>query len=229
MTPASRSYDPRSTVAERWWRELTDSVRSSKPHWQTKVAYYTAVADLIARDPDEPLRWRAVVDEVRPQGSASTFYEVTGRHAKHALIGAYESQEDPEALQIALTYRRLSAVEQLVDEAKVWSFWPFREAYFSHSCGPDWDIEGYLATVAGWADATPALASALDCAPPACAVEDLVVLQRGALATLRAQRQLRAVLHHVVSSRPLTLTPATRRQSLHSIIERSQAVEVDHA
>ena len=250
MTSGSGPYDLQSTVAQRWWRDLTDSRHSPRPHSQTKVAYYTAVRDLISRNPDEPLTWRTVVDAVRPRGSGSTFYEVTGRHAKHALISAYEHEENAEALQIALTYRRRGAVEQLVDETKVWSFWPYREAHLSHSEFGEPDIDDYRAALAGWADAHPTLAAALDYAPPACAVEDLVVLHRGTLATLRAQRQLTALLHHVVTSPRLATArgrrasrdqhggggesvhpfPATRgAPSLDPVIERTQAVQVNDA
>jgi hypothetical protein len=146
-----------------------------------------------------PFTWRAVVAAVRPRGSSSTFYEVAGPHARNALIDAYRQASDPDALQIAFNYRRGSAIERLIDEAKVWSFWECRELY------RHWRyqvararVDALVRAIAMWASDNPSLAAALHYGPPVCAVEDLVALHQGGLAPLRAQRWLNDVVREAV-------------------------------
>ncbi|WP_344076590.1 hypothetical protein [Luedemannella helvata] len=132
------------------------------------------------------ISWRHVVESMCPRGNASTFYSVTGRRSRHPLIGGYARQEYADALYLAWYYGRSDAVAQLVDEAKVWTYWPYREAWLAR-CGagprPE-DGTGPLAlisTVTDWARAHTRLAVALDCAPPVCAVEDLLIMHDGRL------------------------------------------------
>jgi hypothetical protein len=114
---------------------------------------------------------------------------VTGRNAKHALHGAYIADASTVSLGIALHYRRATAVEQLLDEAKVWTYWPYREIWLGRSPFPTPD--SVLIAVSAWADDHPGLAATLDFAPPACAVEDLVVVHDGKLPATRAYDRLR--------------------------------------
>jgi hypothetical protein len=241
MTSGIRSYDPRRTVAQRWWSRLAGLDSGPRPHWQTKVAYYTAVRDILTRHPDQPLTWRTVVAAVRPRGSGSTFYEVTGRNAKHALIDIYAEQDDAEALQIAWRYRRSRAVDQLVDETKVWSFWPYREEILLAQATGELAIGRYLVALVQWADRHPALAAALDYAPPACAVEDLVVLSHGTLGTAPVVRQLTSLIRRVIDGpgaeadhcgpvESIPVQPSPRFvHSRHPVVKRTQAIEVDEA
>jgi hypothetical protein len=144
-----------------------------------------------------------VVEAVRPRGNPSTFYEVAGPHAKHALIDAYRAARSADALQIALNYQRRSAIEQLIDEAKVWSFWEYRAAYLRTHAGADrLPIESFIVTLDTWAGLHPSLAASLEHAPPASAVEDLVALHNGGLAALWAQRLLTDVMRRATSRPP---------------------------
>jgi len=195
MPPGPSPYDLRTTIAERWRSEVMGSPTEPRKHWKTKVAYYRAVCEALSMAQGSPLTWRAVVAAVRPHGSGSTFYEVAGPKAKHPLIDAYRDATDADALQLAITYRRGSAIEQLIDEAKVWSFWDYREAYLRglpRATVPPADA--FVRTLAAWAGLNRTLAAALHFAPPVCAVEDFVTLHRGALAAFRAQRQLTEVV-----------------------------------
>jgi hypothetical protein len=184
------------TVAAAWRRRFERSGYGLRKHWRTRTTYYAATDRLAAARPGVTPSWRAIVDEVRPHGSASTFYEVTGRHAKYALHGAYVADASTVSLGIALHYRRSVAVEQLLDEAKVWTYWPYREIWLGHPT-PD----SILATVGAWADDHPGLAAMLDFAPPACAVEDLVVVDGGKLPATRAYDRLRDAVRPVSSAR----------------------------
>lgn len=194
--PRGRSfYDLHDTIAARWRATLAGSGSSPRPHWITKVAHYRAVVDALTRAGGGPITWRDVVTAVGPRGSASTFYDVAGRHAKYRLVDAYRNASDANSLQIALDYHRTAAIDHLIDETKAWSFWEYREAFLRTHRGADrLPTGGYLHALAAWAGVNPLLAAALDHAPPMCAVEDLVALHRGGLAAIRARRWLTDVV-----------------------------------
>lgn len=200
--PHTAPFDPDQTVAATWRRRLMGTRPDPKPHWRTKVAYYAAVCEAIAASPGQLPSWREIVEAVRPCGSRSTFYEVTGGGAKHPLLRAYRQAATPDALQIAYAYKRRRAVEQLIDEAKVWAFWPFREEWV-RKARPIHDLDSaanaYLAAVADWARRSPFLAAAIDFAPPACAVEDIAALTCGRLPAIRAHVMLRDVIQRAAA------------------------------
>lgn len=198
--PFGRSfYDLRDTIAQRWHASLVGSGPKPRPHWTTKVTHYKAVSGALARAQGGRITWRDVTASIRPGGSASTFYDVAGRHGKHRLIDAYRNAGDANSLQIALEYHRNAVIDHLVDETKVWSYWEYREAYLrSHLDADRRSADGYLEALAAWASVNRLLAAALDCAPPMCAVEDLVALHRGGLAAFRARRLLTDVVRDAV-------------------------------
>jgi len=183
--PAPIPRRPDATVAARWQRRL----RKTR-HWRTKAAYYVAVNELLESRPDRPLTWRSVVAAVRPAGSRTTFYDVTGPKARHPLVREFVAAEHINALQIALRYKRSTAVEQLIDETKVWSYWPYRETWLGGAQADQAGKDSLVEVVAEWARSHPQLASALDYAPPASAVEDLLHVNEGRLSPMVAYRML---------------------------------------
>jgi hypothetical protein len=198
MTGQSLSFDLTDTITENWHRRLAGA-DGTRVHWRTKTQYYRATADLLRTRPGRAPSWRDIVAAVLPRGSRSTFYEVTGPASKHALLDNFLSTDRADALQIALTFRRHSAVDQLIDETKVWSYWPAR-ARWLRSCQGRADMtfvratDALLVALGEWARQEPALAAALDNAPPICAVEDLVRLHGGRLPAIRAIATLRQAM-----------------------------------
>lgn len=199
MPGGPSSYRLRHTTAAHWRATVMGSPAEPRQHWLTKVSYYRAVGEVLSTAQGRSVNWRAVVAAVRPYGSSSTFYEVAGPHAKQPLIGAYRRAGDADSLQIALTYHRTSAIHHLIDEAKVWSFWEYREAYLrTHDAAEELPADAYLQALGAWASMNRRLAAALEFAPPACAVEDFVVLSSGNLAALRAYRLLSEAVREAV-------------------------------
>ncbi|MFG1607793.1 hypothetical protein [Actinoplanes sp. NPDC049265] len=177
-----------ATIAA-WYTRLAENPSPRNTHWQTKVIYYRAVAELLDATPGSPLSWRAIVDAARPRGSRSTFYEVAGQRARHGMVSALIDEGTLRSYEIALRYRRPDPIEQLIDETKVWSFWPDRQGYAERP------TEARLVgALAGWAGTHPRLAAANAYRPPACAVEDLTLLNRGRLAATRAESILTELL-----------------------------------
>ncbi len=195
------------TVTAKWYRRLIGSDRDERPHWFTKNAYYRAVDELLADHEPEPLSWRTVVEAVRPRGCRSTFYGVVGPHAKLPLARALMYAETTEAVQIAFCYQRSMVPDQLIDETKVWSFWPYREQLLTRyreapKLSAPVASEGLIVALGTWASRNTGLAAALDHAPPICAVEDLMVIQRGRLSAIRAVSVLSEVVRRALDGRP---------------------------
>jgi hypothetical protein len=195
--------DLRYTVIGQWHRRLADNKSPRRNHWQTKVVYYQAAAELLAARPGHPLTWKSVVAAARPRGCRSTFYEVAGAHARHRMVDDLIADGRPDAMQIALRYLRTDPVEQLIDETKVWSFWPFRQHLIARHLNGEMTHEGLqdalIEALTAWARQNPALAAAVGHMPPACAVEDLTVLHEGQLAGMRSAGRLTDVLRHTAS------------------------------
>ena len=185
-------HELRETVASRWRRELAGPQTSVRTHWATKVGYYQAVEALLAGGADAAeLSWTDVVAEVRPHGSRTTFFGVAGRHARKPLLGAYLAAQRND---VARCFERDSAPEMLIDETKVWSYWPHRVGWTdelfrageTHAA-----VECLFRVLLDWAVRERELAAALDHAPPVCAIEDLVVLRAGQTTATEAARILR--------------------------------------
>jgi hypothetical protein len=192
--------DLRYTVIGQWHRRLADNKSPRRNHWQTKVVYYQAAAELLAARPGHPLTWKSVVAAARPRGCRSTFYEVAGAHARHRMVDDLIADGRPDAMQIALRYLRTDPVEQLIDETKVWSFWPHRQQLIARQLTSGAAREelrtALIDALTAWARLNPALAAATGFTPPACAVEDLTVLHDGRLAGMRSAGRLTDVLRH---------------------------------
>jgi hypothetical protein len=192
-----------NTVTAQWRRRLAGVRPEERRHWRTKTAYYAAVNRLLAAGVPQP-SWSDVTDAVRPKGSRSTFYEVTGVHAKHPLVRDLLAHEGIDSMQLALYYRRANAVDQLIDETKVWTYWPYREFLsMRYRIDPGLDarvsdarvsVEMLASMVGAWARRNPSLAAALGHAPPVCAVEDLLVLRPGQFSAVHAVRTLTRVV-----------------------------------
>jgi hypothetical protein len=190
----------RRTAVSRWHGRLAGNQAPRRNHWRTKVVYYQAVEELLASRPNMPLTWKSVVAAARPHGSRSTFYEVAGGHARHRMVDELITDGGGDTIQIALRYARTDPVEQLIDEAKVWSFWPYRQRLLAAGAGAPETTEALIAAVATWARTHEALAAAVGHTPPACAVEDLTVLNEGRLAGLRAAARLTDVIRTAVAA-----------------------------
>src|SRR5689334_12425059 len=101
------------TIAARWREQLAGRPLDQKRHWRTKTQYYAATHTVVESLGVASPTWWQIVDAVESGGHRSTFYEVAGPSAKHALLGAFKTDPGIDAMQIVLIYRRSSAVDQL--------------------------------------------------------------------------------------------------------------------
>jgi hypothetical protein len=195
-----------NTVVGRWLHNLADNPSMKRNHWHTKSVYFRSVARLVEHRPGEPLSWRSIVAAAEPRGCRSTFYEVTGAHARHRMVGALIKDGRSRSIQLALSYQRKDAVSQLLDEAKVWSFWQHRERLLgrfaettpsSAQAAEDAIVQELLS----WAARNPKLAATLEHTPPACVVEDLMVVHEGKVVASRVASHLTELMRGAVKAR----------------------------
>jgi len=193
------------TVTGTWHARLAGITSVRRNHWQTKIVYFRAATELLTARPGTPLTWKSIVAAARPSGCRSTFYEVAGSHARHRMVDDLIADGRPDSVQLALRYLRTDPVDQLLDEAKVWSYWPYRQQLVARleasSMSPAEVAAALLETVARWGGDHEALAASVGHTPPACAVEDLTVVHQGRLAAIRAAAQLTDVLRHTPGTR----------------------------
>jgi hypothetical protein len=175
------------TIAARWRHELKgkglreEDDGPDRTHWRTKVSYYRAMEDHLLDDQPAPLTWQEIVERVTPKGSRTTFYLVIGSNAAHPLLREYRADRGGRGGLIAESYARGSAVQQLLDETKVWSYWAYRTGWLTE-LGRTADFtrrqaaECLVRVLTDWAVRHPETARALDHCPPVAAVEDLLVV-----------------------------------------------------
>jgi len=186
--------DLRHTVIAEWHARLADNQSPRRNHWQTKTIYFQATEQLLNAPLPQPLNWKRIVAAARPHGCRSTFYEVAGSRARHGMVSALIADGRVDSIQIALRYQRQDPVEQLIDETKVWSYWPYRQNLLNRLHTEEMTADAMedllTGTVLTWARSNGSLAAANNRCPPACAVEDLTVLRNGQLAATRAASRL---------------------------------------
>jgi hypothetical protein len=193
--PAFEGFD--ETAVNRWVDRLSGNTSPRRNHWKTKSIYYQAAMRLLDSEPRPALTWKNIVSAAGDRGCRSTFYEVAGAHARHRMVDELINDGGSDAIQIALRYLRSDPVEQLIDETKVWSFWPCRQRLLrTLTTGMSAEVmeTELTAAVAAWATRHPALAGAVDCTPPACAAEDLALIHRGRLSGTQAAARLTDVV-----------------------------------
>jgi len=180
------------TVVAGWMTRLSENTSPRRNHWHTKLIYYRAAAEVLASPPRAPLNWRSIVTAAGSKGCRSTFYEVAGAHARHRMVDELINDGSSDSIQIALRYLRSDPVEQLIDETKVWSFWPYRQRLLpTLALLPADEAEAELGkTLVAWSTRHPALARAVEHTPPVCAVEDLTVIHEGRLSGTQAAQRL---------------------------------------
>ncbi|GAA2337255.1 hypothetical protein [Dactylosporangium salmoneum] len=201
LTSLTVTPDLSNTVVARWHRRLSANPTAKRSHWRTKTVYFRAVAALVTTTPTAQINWKNIVETAAPHGSRSTFYEVAGAHARHPLLEAFINDGRNESTLLALHYQRGDAVAQLIDETKVWSYWPYRDRMIDALTGPaapEAVQAEVVAAVQKWGRANPQLAAALEHAPPACAVEDLMLAHNGRLVATRAAHLLADELRRTV-------------------------------
>ena len=180
---ASVTDEIKSTIATSWRQSLEGGTSTwaddgGKLHWRTKISYYQATAELLRDAPDE-LTWVEIVK--RANGSRSNFYQVTGSRASHSLLREYQSAQRGYSADIANLYSRPTAVQQLVDETKVWTYWGYRAGWIgqleqARDVTRKAAAKSLVRVLAEWAVCHPEAAGALDSSPPMSAVEDMVLL-----------------------------------------------------
>ncbi|MDI1462845.1 hypothetical protein QEZ54_17860 [Catellatospora sp. KI3] len=167
MTTACLTHELASTSTANWYTKQLAPGRTRALHIRA-LAVHIATTGLVPLHRDEVLASVSL-----PQ---STLYHQFGPSADTSLLHACRDDigrsQQPGPFQIGMG---------LVAEAKVWSYWPFRQGWlFELSRTNHHDrrlaAETLVRVTASWAQGHPALATALGAAPPIAVIEDLLVI-----------------------------------------------------
>jgi len=224
MDPLTISLD--TSAAAVWRNVLVRQGAADRSHWATKTSYYRGVIDTLERGVTHP-SWTDVVEAVRPRGSRTTFYDVAGRRARNPLLRSYQERDVRNLLLLSFLYQRPNAVEQVIDETKVWSFWPYREHWLAgldRSTDPARAAADLIGRLVEWAARNSALAGAIDHAPPICVVEDLMMVCRWELAPVTAVRALGPALRKATRQPPNTGIAVATLNALGPAVLRGNSV-----
>jgi hypothetical protein len=179
------------TVIARWYRTARfrpDPARREsggvlqRTNWQTRTRYYETLVGLldISDDAADGLA-RETLTAAAGQRRPSTLYYLVSPKSAGSLAGTLLTAPRPRLYE---RRRGEGAVDLLIIETKVWSYWPYREGWLTAlddlAITDRWLAAASLVRVlADWAMQTPSLATAAAFAPPVAAVEDLLLLADG--------------------------------------------------
>ncbi|MEU0792276.1 hypothetical protein ABZ342_19590 [Amycolatopsis sp. NPDC005961] len=175
------------SIAARW-RTRTAGDGGRARNWQTRLGYYEALDAALERNGSPDIDVNDIVRAHR-NGKLSTAYAIV---TNGGLARFYRTEQIPPDRRRIADFVPESPIHQLLAETKVWSFWPGREAWLRElderfPTAPFRTAAQRLAQViAGWREQHPLLAATQGGLPPLCAIEDLVILGRGALSAARA-------------------------------------------
>jgi hypothetical protein len=176
------------TAVARWYRAArfrTDGARTGagpkaqRLNWQTRTRYYeTLVEELAATGGDSAEVGRDALAAKAGQRRPSTLYYLVSPTSPGSLAGVLLSATPHRLYE---KRRGTRVLDLLVLEAKVWSYWPHREGWVEAlddlGVTDRWlAAAGLVRVVADWAACFRDLATAGGFAPPAAAVEDLLML-----------------------------------------------------
>lgn len=171
-----------STWTAQWYRTASGTQRADA--WAERLRYFRALSDLLAdlvtgsgpAPPGPPphrqqIAPRALITEVARRAQFA---------AHETLYKRFRSEWEGPIARWAGTDEAVKPRNALVAEAKIVSFWPYREAVLRLASQPGVALQevaaAYLRALATWAGDDTPLAACRPAGPPACVAEDMRVL-----------------------------------------------------
>jgi hypothetical protein len=176
------------SVVARWYRAARfrpdmaarpGNAAAQRLNWATRTRYYETLIELIsATDGATDGLARDALAAAAGQRRPSTLYYLVSPRSPGSLAGALTSAA-PRRLYEKQRGERV--LDLLVLETKVWSYWPHREGWVGAlddlAVTEPWlAAAGLVRVLADWAVSARDLATSSRFAPPAAAVEDLLLL-----------------------------------------------------
>lgn len=228
--------DLHGTVTVRWYAAtLGDDHPDEGTHsvGATRIRYYEAIQKCLETIVTEPggsdrisnagLR-EAVVAEVGRR-SSSTLYLLFRSEAPQSMLGHHDSD-------LLASQGCQDVVDNLISEAKVWTYWPHREGWLQSLMNGDaqgrmFVAETLVRVLADWAMTNRLLAEELNYAPPTAAIEDLRIVCGRTAGTEAVTELLARVLAQALD--PMSSSPSAVVDSVHRDLLALTAGQVAHA
>jgi len=164
-----------STSTARWYQAASGTQRADA--WAERLRYFAALSELLAelvagdRRPSPQIAPRGLVTEVARRAHFA---------AHETLYKRFRPDWEGPIPRWAGSDEGVKPRSALVAEAKIVSFWPYRDNVVRLADKPDVLVqevaEAYLLALAEWASAELPLAACRPAGAPACVAEDMAVI-----------------------------------------------------
>jgi hypothetical protein len=171
-----------STGTAQWYQAASGTQRADA--WAERLRYFAALSELLEEivggerpRPSAPAR---ELPQIAPRGLVSEVARRAHFAAHETLYKRFRPDWEGPIARWAGNDGTVKPRSALVAEAKIVSFWPYRDGVVRLADKPDVPLqevaETYLLALAEWASADMPLAACRPAGPPACVAEDMAVI-----------------------------------------------------
>ncbi len=182
----SITQDLAGTPTARWLRETRSTHRSA---WNDRLRCFHALGGILAahHTSPSPLGGRLSQPRVDPPGLLKAVAHGAHFSSAESVFQRWRAKQNSEAIRRwAGPDPAVKPREAFVAEAKIVSFWPYREGALAIADRFEMSLTevaaSYLRALGAWASDSPALAACVPVGPPPCVAEDMRVIARRSLA-----------------------------------------------
>jgi hypothetical protein len=162
-----------STWTARWYQAASGTQRADA--WTERLRYFRALSELLTE-----LVKGSSQQQIAPRGLVTEVARRAHFSAHETLYKRFRSEWEGPIERWAGTDDAVKPRNALVAEAKIVSFWPYRDGVLRLAGSPGVTLaevaEAYLSALASWASDDGPLAACRPAGPPACVAEDMSVL-----------------------------------------------------
>jgi len=162
-----------STWTARWYQAASGTQRGDA--WAERLRYFRALSELLTE-----LVKGSNQQQIAPRGLVSEVARRAHFSAHETLYKRFRSEWEGPIERWAGADDAVKPRNALVAEAKIVSFWPYRDGVLRLADSPGVTLpevaEAYLKALASWASDDSPLAACRPAGPPACVTEDMSVL-----------------------------------------------------
>jgi hypothetical protein len=169
-----------STWTARWYQTASGTQRADA--WAERLRYFAALSDLLGEGSDRPQQAAPArqLPQIAPRGLVTEVARRAHFAAHETLYKRFRPDWEGPIPRWAGNDDTVKPRSALVAEAKIVSFWPYRDGVLRLADKPEVPLKevarAYLLALAEWASDEIPLAACRPAGPPACVAEDVGVI-----------------------------------------------------